>query len=119
MSRRDVLARLRHMLDSAREAVEMAAGKSRADLDNDRMLELALTHLVQIVGEAARWVPQEARDRHADIPWTAITGLRNRLVHGYDAVDLDILWEIVATDLPVLVEQLEQAVAREQRESAP
>ncbi len=95
------------MLDHASEAVSLLRGKSRPDLDGDRLL---LTRLVEIVGEAATRVPKELQDRHPAIPWRDIVSARNRLIHGYDFVDLDILWEIVATDLPALVPQIEQAL---------
>ena len=101
------------MLDHASEAVSLAAGKARADLDNDRLLQLALTRLVEIVGEAASRVPKELQDRHTGVPWREIVSARNRLIHGYDFVDFDILWEIVATDLPALVPQIEEALKDE------
>jgi RHS repeat-associated protein len=100
MSKRSSDIRLRHMLDHAREAVAPAEGKTREDLDRDRLLELALVRLLEIVGEAASRVPEEERARYPQIPWAQMVGLRNRLVQGYDAVDLDILWQIVAVDLP-------------------
>jgi uncharacterized protein with HEPN domain len=102
--------RLRHMLDHAREAVALAEGKVRQDLDDDRLLELALVRLLEIVGEAASRVPKEECVRYPEIPWPEIVGLRNRLIHGYDAVDLDILWQIIVNDLPPLVIALETIV---------
>ncbi len=72
----------------------------------ERTLEFSLTRLVEIVGEAAARVSPETRSKHPDIPWQEITGLRNRLIHGYDTVDLDILWNIVELDLPPLVKSL-------------
>ena len=96
------------MLDHAKEAVEMARGRTRADLDKDRLLNLALVRLLEIVGEAASRVPQEECTRCPGIPWPEIIGLRNRLVHGYDEVDFDILWEIITRDLPPLIEAIEK-----------
>jgi uncharacterized protein with HEPN domain len=113
MSQHDPLVALRHMLDHAREAVELAQGRSRKDIDSDRLLQLALTRLVEIVGEAAGRVPAEVQDRHSALPWREAIGARNRLIHGYDFVDLDILWEIVATDLPRLIPQIEQMLKLE------
>jgi uncharacterized protein with HEPN domain len=110
MSRHDGDIRLRHMLDHAREAVAMASGKTRRQLDTDRQLNLSLVRLLEIVGEAAGRVPGEDRARHPDIPWAEIVGLRNRLIHGYDSVDFDILWQIVSNDLPPLIEALEKAL---------
>ena len=95
------------MLDHSREAVAMAQGKTRQDLDRDRKLNLSLVRLLEIVGEAANRIPKQERDRYPDIPWSEIVGLRNRLIHGYDEVDFDILWQIVTQDLPPLVTALE------------
>jgi uncharacterized protein with HEPN domain len=88
MSRHEGDVRLRHMMDYAKEAVAMARGKTRTDLDRERQLNLSLVRLLEIVGEAAGRVPAEERARHPDIPWIEIVGLRNRLIHGYDSVDL-------------------------------
>lgn len=101
---------LRHMLDHAREATTLVQGKTRSDLDSDRVLNLALIRLLEIVGEAANRVSKEARALHPEIPWPQIIGLRNRLIHGYDAVDNDILWQILVHDLPALVTTLEAAL---------
>lgn len=108
MSRRDPAARLRHMLDHAREAVAMVEGKSRADLDTNRQLNLALVRLLEIVGEAARRIPESERPADPSIPWPEIISLRNRLIHGYDSVDFDVLWQIVTHDLPPLISSLER-----------
>ena len=113
MSRRNSAVRFRHMLDHAREAVAMVQGRSQDDLDSDRQLNLALVRLVEIVGEAASRVPPEERVQHSQIPWPEMMGLRNRLIHGYDMVDFDILWQIITTDLPPLIEALENLIPPE------
>lgn len=110
MTRHDDDIRLRHMLDYSRKAVAMIEGRAREDLNRDEMLCLALTRLVEVVGEAAARVSRPGQERHALIPWAQIVGLRNRLVHGYDAVDLDILWDIVQQDLPPLIGALQEIV---------
>jgi uncharacterized protein with HEPN domain len=104
------LTRMRHMLDSALEASGLIKGNSRADLDRDRLLNLALVRLLEIVGEAASRVTIPTRLKYRDIPWTQIVSLRNRLIHGYDAVDLDILWKILVDDLPGLINQLSKVI---------
>jgi uncharacterized protein with HEPN domain len=113
MSRHEDRPRLRHMLDHASEAIEMVRKRKRPDIDTDRQLNLALVRLLEIIGEAAGRVSAETRERYPDIPWHEIVSLRNRLIHGYDQVDFDILWEIVQGDLPPLVARLEQVVADE------
>ena len=110
MSARDVTVTLRHMLDAARRAGEIAAGIERVDLAPDHVPTLALTRLVEIVGEASRRVPDAVRSDHPEIPWREMAGTRDRLIHGYDEVDLDILWTIVTSHLPALVGQVETAL---------
>jgi len=101
------------MRDHAREAVLLAQGKTRAHLDSDRLLNLALVRLLEIVGEAAGRIPKETCDRYPEIPWPQIVSLRNRLIHGYDSVDFDILWQIVTVDLAPLIATLEAVIAAE------
>ena len=84
----------------------MAGGKSRADLDTDRKLNLSLVRLLEVVGEAAGRVPKPDQDKYPGVPWTEIISLRNRLIHGYDQVDFDILWTIITEDLPPLISAL-------------
>jgi uncharacterized protein with HEPN domain len=106
MSRHDDETRLRHMLEFASTAIGFADGKSRADLDADQILQFAIIRAVEVIGEAAGRVSTELREAHPEIPWHQIKGTRNRLSHGYDQVDLDILWTIVSQELQPLVERL-------------
>ncbi len=107
MPKHDDNVSLRHMLEHAREAVAMAAGKERSDLEASRMLSLALVRLIEIVGEAANRVSKTRQKQLAQISWPCIIGMRNRLIHGYEAVDLDIVWQTVTEELPSLITLLE------------
>lgn len=113
MTRRNDTVTLRQMLDHTREAVAYAKNRSRRDLDTDRLLALALAKLVEIIGEAAGRLSPEIREAHPEIPWIEIIGTRNRLIHGYDAIDFDILWRIVSIELPDVAKKLE-VILREQ-----
>jgi uncharacterized protein with HEPN domain len=104
--KKDDLIRVRHMLDFARKAVQFNKGKSRADLDSNEMLAMATIHLIELLGEASRTISSELRLQYPDIPWELISSTRNRLVHGYIDVDLDVVWTIVTEDLPRLIAQL-------------
>jgi len=108
MSQRDPEIALRQMLDYAKEAMILSKGKSPQDLVDDRVLSLATVRLMEIVGEAANRIPHEERSRHPEIPWLQIVGLRNRLIHGYDAIDYEILWQILNHDIPELIFSLER-----------
>ncbi len=117
MSKHESLVRLHHMLDYAREALALSRSKTRADLDTDRLLNLALTRLLEMIGEAANQIPRERQADYPKIPWPQIVSLRNRLIQGYDMVDFDILWQIVTIDLPPLIAVLEKIVLPEKRDS--
>jgi uncharacterized protein with HEPN domain len=113
MSQHNTSVSLRQILDHALEAASMTEGKTRADLDEDRQLNLALVRLLEIIGEAATRIPKEDQARYTDISWPEIVSLRNRLIHGYDTVDFDIVWQIVKQDLPGLIESLKKILGAE------
>jgi uncharacterized protein with HEPN domain len=110
MTDHDIATSFRKMLDHAREAVEMARGKTRDELEMNRMLNLALVRLIEIIGEAAGRIPRETQKLHPQIPWPQIIGMRNRLIHAYDQIDYEILRKIITDDLPVLVSELEKII---------
>jgi len=100
----------RQMLEHAREAFRFVGARRREDLDEDRLLNLAVVRLLEVVGEAAARVPGDEQARHPEVPWREIVGLRNRLIHGYDEVDFDVVWAIIQSDLPPLIRALEAIV---------
>ena len=108
MSRRDDHTSVGDMLNHAREAVDLLGKTNREQLEDNRTLQLALTRLIEIVGEAANRVSKTPRGRHPEIPWHKIVGMRNRLIHGYDVTDTDILWDTITDDLPPLIEKLNE-----------
>lgn len=112
MAQREDSVRLRHMLDAARKAVEFTRHQSRGDLDKDERLAFSLTHLMEIIGEAAGRVSAESRKICPNIQWPQIVGMRNRLIHAYFDVDLDEIGRTVQEDLPPLIAELEQIVSQ-------
>lgn len=99
-----------HMLDMARKAVAKTDGVTSDMYEGDENLRLALTHLVQVIGEAGRHVSREFCDEHPEIPWQDIVGMRHKVVHDYLGVDEDIVWQVVTEDLPPLIASLEKIV---------
>ena len=90
--RSDDRIRLQHMLDAAHEAQMFMRDRTRADLDKDRMLVLSLVKAIEIIGEAANQVSEATRRQLPAIPWDDIVGMRNRLVHAYFDINVDVLW---------------------------
>lgn len=101
---------LEHMLMTARKIAARTAGLTRGTYDANEDLQIVFTHLVQVLGEAAGRVSSVTRTAHSEIPWQQIVGMRNRLVHDYLSVDLDILWTVVTERIPELIVILEAVV---------
>ncbi len=95
--------RLLHIRDAAETAAGFIAGRTREDLESDQMLRLALTKLVEIVGEAAKQLSAAGRARYPEVAWDDAARMRDRLVHHYFDIDLDVLWATVSEDLPALL----------------
>ena len=101
MSIQDDKTRIKHMLDSAQKAIAFVHHRTFKDLEKDEILVLALVKLVEIIGEAASRVSKEYQAEHSQIPWSAMIGMRNRLVHAYFDINLRILWQTTQEDLPL------------------
>jgi uncharacterized protein with HEPN domain len=98
--------RWQHMIDAAEDAKSFMSGRTRADLDRDRMLLFAVVRAIEIIGEAASKITPQTRTAHPEIPWPAIIGMRNRLVHAYFEIDTDLVWAAVTKEVPSLLAQL-------------
>ena len=98
----DDSVRLAHLREAAAKTVGYGTGHGRKDLD-DELLRLALTKLVEIVGEAAKAISPPIQERHPEVPWRAAARMRDRLIHHYFDIDLDVLWQTVTEDLPRLL----------------
>ncbi len=110
---RDDSAYLLDMLLAARDALSFTEGMSFEDFVQDRRTQLSVLKSVEIVGEAAAHVSEDARRANPDIPWREIVGMRNRLVHVYFDIDLPLVWDTVRRDVPVLIGRLEPLVPPE------
>jgi len=102
------------MLDHVRSALRLAANRTRADLETDEALRFALIHLLCITGEAGSRVSQCTRQQHPEIAWNAAKGMRNWLIHGYDTVDLNVVWDTVSVDFPAMAVLLERVLGLEE-----
>lgn len=104
------------MLDAARKAVRLAAGREREELDAaDEPLADALVHLISVIGEAASKVSSGTCSDLDTIRWRDLVGMRNWLIHAYFDINLDILWATVQDDLPLLIGQLVPVLAEDEQ----
>jgi uncharacterized protein with HEPN domain len=110
--RPDDQTRIAHLREAATKAIGYCESRDRADLDTDELFRLALTKLVEIVGEAAKQVSPELRAAYPAVPWTAAARMRDRLIHHYFDINLDVLWQTVTDDLPRLLQGLPPANER-------
>jgi len=103
-------AYLLDILLASREARQIAQGESIQKFTSDRKLQLAIMHLIQIIGEAARSISPEFKQAHPEVPWNEIVGMRNKLVYEYFRIIPEKVWEAVEKDLPQLIQLIEPLV---------
>ena len=106
----DDLIRLRHMKEAIQEILVFTKNKTRKDLSENRMLSLSLVQLLEITGKAATKLSDIIRNQYFQIPWQPIIDMRNRLIHGYFDIDLDIVWETVTQEIPPLLVEIEKII---------
>ncbi|GLV48964.1 DUF86 domain-containing protein [Thermus sp. LT1-2-5] len=104
---RDPAERVRDMLEAI-AAIQRYVGRGKEAFEQDELLQVWFVRHLEILGEAARGLAQDVRNWAQDIPWSKIIGMRNVLVHSYFQIDLDVVWNTVTKDLPVLKASLER-----------
>ncbi|HOF86627.1 MAG TPA: DUF86 domain-containing protein [Armatimonadota bacterium] len=105
---------LHDILEYARRAIEYTAAISDEDFADDTLIRDATAHAISLIGEAARHLSDDFRQSHADIPWPRIISMRNRLIHAYGDVDVDIVWDTVQRDLPMLIARITPLVSADE-----
>ena len=107
------LVRLQHMLEAIDDTKSFLLGRSREELDTNKMLLFALVRCVEVIGEAAGRLSESTRTRFPNIPWAAMVGMRNRLVHAYFDIDANIVWVAATEEIPALLSRLQVLVGKE------
>jgi uncharacterized protein with HEPN domain len=115
--RRDILDYLTDIAQAIDDTFSFVAGMDAAQFHVDRRTVYAVTHALEIVGEAAKRIPESVRARYPTVPWRLMAGMRDRLIHGYNMVDLDVLWKTITEDLPT-TRPLISEVIRQERAAA-
>jgi uncharacterized protein with HEPN domain len=107
MSSRSAKLYLQDILQACDDILDFTQGmESASELHADRRTFLAVIHSLQIIGEAARQMPKSFREKYPDFPWREAASLRNVIAHEYFGLDVDIIWDVVRTRIPVLAEQV-------------
>lgn len=114
MSKRDPAETLRQMRGFLDEACELAKGKVREDLESNLGFRRHAERIAELIGEAATRLPAELREANPSIPWRQIISMRNWLIHGYDGIDTDILWDVLEHHAPELGPKIDEILAAEE-----
>ena len=114
MTRDKTVVSLRQMLDHASEVVGILDGVDLQEFQSARLMNLAVVHLIEIIGEAANRVSADAQARYTGIPWRDVVDTRNVIAHGYEIVDLERVWKVAKEDLPPLILALQAILDREE-----
>lgn len=99
-------AYLLDIMEAAQRALEYVVGVTREDFLENQQLQDAVVRRLEIIGEAARRTSVEMKDRHPSLPWREMIGMRNLLIHEYDFVDAEILWQTLSDDLQPLIQAI-------------
>jgi len=111
MSRDD--ATLLDIVQSARRVFEFKGNLDQTAFNQDRKTQAAVLHELMIIGEAVKRLSEEFKDHHPEVPWKPIAGMRDKLIHEYDRVDLEEVWSTIASDIPKLLSRLNPLVPRQ------
>lgn len=107
------------LLDIARAArltQEFCRGMTKGQFLNDLKTQSAILHQLLILGEAVKRLSDDFREQHSKIPWRLIAGMRDKLIHGYDSVDINEVWKTTSRDIPELLNQLEPLLPKKPNE---
>jgi len=109
MTDEQVLDYLEDVLEAAEKIERFTAGMNYDDFEADEKTVDAVLRNFEVIGEAAKNVPEDVRRNHPDVPWTEMAGMRDKLIHGYATIDLEIIWATVETDVQTLFRNSKQS----------
>ncbi len=112
MSELDIRVFIEDILVNSTRAMAFVKGMTREELESDLRTSYAVVRALEIIGEAAKAVPEDVRASTPQIPWRDMAGMRDKLIHAYDTVDLDVVWRATSEELPALMPELKRLLAR-------
>ena len=99
------------ILDAMDKAEILVEGFAYEEFEIDFRTNFAVVRALEIIGEAAKRLPMSLREQYPAIPWRGMAGMRDRIIHGYDTVDLQIVWDVVKQDIPQIKPLIQQILA--------
>ncbi|OGQ35716.1 MAG: hypothetical protein A3F16_08560 [Deltaproteobacteria bacterium RIFCSPHIGHO2_12_FULL_43_9] len=106
MQKRHDVACLKDIFIAAKEATSFIKGIGENNFRNDSLRKSAVIRQLEVIGEAAKRVSEEFKSKNPGIPWQEMIGMRDKLIHGYDDIDLTIVWRVTYIELPKLIKQI-------------
>ena len=112
MKRRDYRDYLKDILDSINDIESFIRGMSFEEFKRDKKTTYAVVRSIEVIGEATKKIPKALKDKHKEIPWKKMAGMRDKLIHEYFGIDVEILWKTIKEDLPPLKPLIEEVLKR-------
>lgn len=108
---REFLDFVEDILDAMDKAEILVEGFTYEEFEADFRTNFVVIRALEIIGEASKRVPMDVRRQYPEIPWRGMAGMRDRIIHGYDTVDLQIVWDVVQQDIPEIKPQVQRILA--------
>ena len=108
---REFLDFVEDILDAMNKAEVLLEGVNYPQFEDDFRINYAVVRALEIIGEAVKRLPEDLYQRYPKLPWRGMAGMRDRIIHGYDNVDLQIVWDVVKRDIPQIKPKIEQILA--------
>ena len=109
--KKDVLVYIEDILDAMGKAETFVAGLTYEQFETDFRTNFAVVRAIEVIGEATKRLPNAFRDQYPEIPWKDMAGMRDVVIHGYNNVNLRIVWDVVKRDIPIIKPQIRQILA--------